>query len=393
MTTPSDSSLPTRFRMRLNRRQLLGGSAALATGAVLPTVVAPAAQALELPPRKVPEGAQEPGSVEGSLVTRHGNVTGPGRTTKYQMERTDIGIPVRAPSGRTLVVFGDSYAGWQGGEQMSPTALWAEPDQPYDRLLEWSGAVGGDVATELVAPYRGGVDPSVGTKLPSDVLTVGDTMYMQLWAVNPFPDLVRTEIWKSTDDGESWQDTGVQWNKEFQDRAFWLWTWEAHDDGYAYIYSQVYRGKQLFLWRVPLDRIEDQNAYEPWGFNPDDGWKWGLPASPIREAEVGFGEGALRRFGDKWMYTSVIDGKLQAFLLDEPWSNMQAAQPVTLLEGANYEDESATRMSQLYLGGIIPGGTLEDFTMLVSQWAHPPEMDEISGWPYWVEHFRFQNFF
>src|SRR5699024_8509390 len=52
-------------------------------------------------------------------------------------------------------------------------------------------------------------------------------------------------------------------------------SWDLHEDGYAYIYSSQYRdgytpegqgGSDLFLWRVPHDRIEDKSAYESWGW-------------------------------------------------------------------------------------------------------------------------------
>ncbi|WP_170957744.1 DUF4185 domain-containing protein [Brachybacterium timonense] len=403
---------PHRFH-DLSRRSLLGGSAALAIGGTLtvgsgmlpggPNGLMPAAHAVEPPPRNVKAGAKAPGSVKGSTVTRLGNVTGPGVTTDVAMERTDIGIPARCPDGRTLVVFGDSYASWYKPhqKQMSPTGLYAEPDQPADQALSWSGAVGGDTAQQMLPEYR----PEYSTKLPSDVITIGDTMYMQVWILKGWCNLDHTAVWKSSDNGATWEWTGAHWQKDEAEANNWLWTWDLHDDGYVYIYTSKYRGSPLYMRRVPHDRIGDKNAYETWGWTKENGWKWGQEPSPILTADThdkagnlikdgfGFGESSLRRFGDQWMFCSVINGKLQAYLLDEPWADLHAAKPVTLLEGAAYEEESATRMTSLYLGGIVPGGTVDDFQMLVSQWVRAHEKVAPGGWPYWVENFRFQNFF
>src|SRR5690625_2325568 len=167
---------PTTHRDRTDlhptRRTVLSGGAAAAGLAAVGSAGTAPAHAQEPPPRAVPPGAQAEGSVPGSTVTRMGNVTGPGVTTKFDLERTDIGIPVTTPSGRTYVVFGDSFSGWDNTEAWrSPTALHAEPDQDPSRLLEWSGPVGGERAVQLLPPYRGD-DSEVTSKLPSDVLTV-----------------------------------------------------------------------------------------------------------------------------------------------------------------------------------------------------------------------------
>src|SRR5699024_7553863 len=77
-------------------------------------------------------------------VTKVADLTGPGLTTRFRMEATDLGIPVRTPDGRTLFVFGDSFEqAWVGGGWWrSPTALYSTTTDLASGV-QWSGAVGG----------------------------------------------------------------------------------------------------------------------------------------------------------------------------------------------------------------------------------------------------------
>lgn len=394
---PPDSPMMGR-RTALGLAGAVAGAGAVVGSGLLPGA-SPTANAVEPPPRAVPAGAQGPGPVDGSTVTRVGNISGPGATSQFGLERVDVGIPRTTPDGRTLVTFGDSYASWIGDTpQMSPTGLYAKPDQPADQVLAFSEAVGGETAREMLPPYR--PDGEFSTKIPSDVITVGDMMYMQVWATNPWPVVQRIEVWASTDNGQNWELTNATWPGDFQAGQFGLWTWDLHEDGFAYIYTSRYRDSPLFMWRVPAEKIGEADAYEPWGWTEADGWQWGhaptpildqLPAPPGGKVET-FGEMSLRRVDDKWLFVTGTPAGLSAYLLDEPWSDLQATEPLTLLTPAAPGAESATSIASLYVGGIMPGSPLKDFTVLVSQWVQDKSRTE-AGWPYWVEQFRFQDVF
>ena len=81
-------------------------------------------------------------------VTRLATVTGPGITTRFRMDATDLGAPAVTPDGRILVIFGDTFEepAVGGGWWRSPVGLFAEPRRRLGHGLEWTSAVGGETA-------------------------------------------------------------------------------------------------------------------------------------------------------------------------------------------------------------------------------------------------------
>lgn len=127
-------------------------------------------------------------------ITRLKTVTGPGITTRFRMEATDLGAPAVTPDGRILVIFGDTWedAAVGGGWWRSPVGLYADPDRKLKHGLEWTSAVGGEEAVELVEYDHSG-NP-VSTILPGDILTVGETMYVWVMVNHGFGNVDHTEI-------------------------------------------------------------------------------------------------------------------------------------------------------------------------------------------------------
>jgi hypothetical protein len=67
------------------------------------------------------------GRTRALTVTKVADLTGPGLTTRFRMEATDLGIPARTPDGRLLFVFGDTFENAYVGRGWwrSPVALWS----------------------------------------------------------------------------------------------------------------------------------------------------------------------------------------------------------------------------------------------------------------------------
>lgn len=315
-------------------------------------------------------------------VSKIADLTGPGLTTRFRMEATDLGVPVRTPDGRLLFVFGDTFeeARVGGGWWRSPVALYGRFDG-HRRPVVWTGAVGGRHARQLW-PYDHD-NPAYSTVLPSDVITLGDTMYLHVMVNKGLGNVVRTEIWRSDDSGATWSATGAVFAANLHGGMFQLLTWALGGDGYVYVLSTGFqRDKPVILHRVRPGRLTDPGAYEPWGQGPDGRWAWGNPPTPVLEGR--FGELCLRLLDGRWILTWFNQGdyRIEGLVADHPTADLRTAHRRTLLWGTSWGDEDDTHVAQLYGGYVIPGSTLDDLHLSVSQW------NTEAGWPYRVMQYR-----
>jgi hypothetical protein len=113
---------------------------------------------------------------------------------------------------------------------------------------------------------------------------------------------------------------------------------------------------------------------------------WGNPATPILTGS--FGEMSLRPLGGKWVLTwfNAGDYRIDGIIMDTPTSNLYTAYRQTLIYGGNWGSEDGNHVAQLYGGYVIPGSTLSDLHLSVSQW------NTANGWPYRVMQFRVRGF-
>ncbi|MQA26631.1 MAG: DUF4185 domain-containing protein [Micromonosporaceae bacterium] len=330
-------------------------------------------------------GTRRPAAAQAVEVTKIKNLTGPGLTTQFRMEATDLGIPVRTPDGRTLFVFGDTFehacvgCGWW----RSPVALWSNTTN-LNNGVTWSGAVGGAAAQQLWAYEHN--NPVFSTVLPSDVITIGNTIYLHAMVNKGLGNVVWTEIWRSDNNGASWTHTGAKFPSDLHGGLFQLLTWAPGNDGYVYVYSTGFqRDKPIILHRVRSGSITNLSAYEPWGYR-DGRWAWGNPPTPILEGR--FGELCLRPLGGKWVLTwfNAGDYRIDGIIMDTPTSNLYTAHRRTLIWGGQWGNEDHSHVAQLYGGYIIPGSTLNDLHLSVSQW------NTQNNWPYQVMQHRIRGF-
>ena len=341
-------------------------------------------------------------------VTKLKDLTGPGHTDRFGVGGTDLGVVAPAPDGRLVVVFGDAFenAGVGGPGWRSPVVLFADPASVRSGL-EWTGCAGRSpgyadqildyVHGQRVGPRsalaallsRGG--QKITTKLPTDVITLGDTMYLQVMACEGLGNVHWTEIHRSADGGVTWTPTGTWWPGDEHHHLFQMLTWELADDGYVYAFTTGFRRDAgLLLHRVPAERLLDPAAWEGWGWaGRDDGadgtWAWGRP--PTLVLPGAFGELCLRRVDGRWWLAAFDAGRYRIDLIalpDGPTTNLHAAERVTAITGSGWHDEdhSRGRVAQPYGGYIVPGSTNEEMHLVVSQW------NTGTNWPYRSLHFR-----
>lgn len=328
-------------------------------------------------------------SAAGPLtIDRMGVLVGTQSPVQYGIGATDLGIPALTPDGRQLWMFGDTFGDNVGGSNWrSPVALYSSTTN-LNAGVTFNGAAGAGANTQVSAPqlWYYPHDHYFKTVIPSDVITVGNRMYLHAIVNGPeFGDVRWTEIWKSDDNGATWQHTGVQFPADMAGGKFQCITWGLGSDGYVYIYGTGFqRDKGLVLYRVASNQMTNASAYQPWGFS-NGSWGWGKPVTQILPGK--FGEMCLRPLGGKWILTwfNAGDYRIDAMILNTPTDNLYTAEKITLLHGCEWNEEDNTHVAQLYGGYIIPGSTLNDLHLSVSQW-------NTSTWGvYHVEQFRIRG--
>jgi hypothetical protein len=373
--------------MDIPRSMLLKGGAVAAGAATLGAV---GAAQLADPPRADALGVRPNPHYRRPKVTRLKTVTGPDETTDYAMEATDLGIPATTPDGRILTIFGDTFEGPKvgSGDWRSPVGLYADPRRPLGTGVRWTGAVGSEDHADQLVDYDH--EGEISTYLPGDVLTLGDTMYLWVMANAGFGNVVRTEIWTSKDSGESWKRTQKMFDGDHLDGLCQQATWCEDPDGkhVVLLTTGFQRDKGAILQRVPKDELLDPDAYETYGPTSDEDdadWDWGKDPEPVIGGSVG--EMCLRVVEDHVVLTYFNAGlyRIDCLIAETPTGLREGPFAETLLWGCEWGHEDDERVAQLYGGYIVPGSTLREMHLLVSQWHTGPD------WPYHVEQFRIRG--
>lgn len=310
------------------------------------------------------------------------DLTGPGYTDQFGIGGTDLGTMALAPDGRLVAVFGDTFdqarvggPGWR-----SPVMLFADPTTARTGI-EWTGPPGSNTYAQQALDYQHDSMISgqqVSTVIPTDIITIGNTMYLHVMVCQGIGNVHWTEIHRSTDNGETWQPTGATWPGNEHAGLFQMLTWAQGDDGYVYAFSTGFQRNQgLILQRVPADRLTDPTAWEGWGFR-GGAWAWGNP--PTIALTGAYGELCLRRVDDRWLLAFFDAGNYRIDVLDlaHPTSNLYEVDRHTVLRGTSWrrEQHASGHVAQLYGAYIVPGSTLDDLHLVVSQW-HTKK-----NWPY-----------
>nr|WP_189938041.1 DUF4185 domain-containing protein [Streptomyces sulfonofaciens] len=309
-----------------------------------------------------PRAAAAPAAVTG---TRIRNLTGPAETGAFAAPWTDLGIPARCPDGRLFFACGDTFDGPVMGaaDWRAPVGLRAS--NPNPAALAIDGAVGGSHAVGLVPEsHQDGT-----TAIPSDVFTVGNTMYMHLMR-GVLYQTHHSDFWRSDDNGETWQYLcqwpGDQYGGQFQQK-----TYAVADDGYCYVLSTVFNrdvASDLLLHRVPQSGLGNPAAYQPWGY-ANGAWAWGNYPTTITGRRR-WGEICFRAMGGRyaftWLNMDVLSIRAQVFAL--PTSNLFTTPEQTMIVPTTPGNEYGNAVASPYGGFIIPGSTFDDFHITVSQW-------------------------
>lgn len=328
------------------------------------------------------------------------DLTGPGLTEKFGVTCTDLGASVTAPNGSLVSVFGDTFSGRRVGEGdwRSPVILIGTGDANHRIVYERAGGPDPDYARQLwhyvhddasTGWSRGGIS----TVIPSDLLCVGDAIYLHAIVNRGFSNVIWTEIWRSDDSGISWVHLGEQakFPAGLHGGHAQCWSWALDpDDGWVYVAATGFqRDKGIILMRVRPERIGDRQRYSSWGFSHGR-WQWGQLATPITPPGERWGELSFRRLGPgQWILGGFLASRyaLGYRVVNSPVANMHTTEVQTPVIGSSWaaEDHSRSQVAQLYGGYVLPGSRLDiqgGVGLVVSQWH------TAAGWPYRAMQFK-----
>ena len=300
----------------------------------------------------------------GDLLGRHQHVVGLGAI--------DLGIMVPLGIGEELgkqfgVIFGDSFTGngFGRGDWLSPVGVRAVRDE-NGRIRFIAPLNDGDKVKQLV-DYRH--DDGL-TLIPSDVINVGGTLYMQGMWNRGIGNVLQTEIWTSVDGGARWTSISKS-SANHLDGMGNLISWEMGPDGYIYVVSSEFkRNHPVYLSRFREADIASPARWER--FNPRTG-AWGTAMTPILSDNVRAGEMSLRYIQGHWVLamfneqTASIEVRISPTIATD-WNAITPAHVVVAGPNGWSGKQNENNFTQLYGGYIVPGSTLDNLDLVVSQW-------------------------
>lgn len=294
------------------------------------------------------------------------DLTGPAQTGAYAAPWTDLGIPARCPDGSLLYVGGDTFngGGVGGPDWRCPVGLRSTRS---DGVI--NGSVGGSHANGLVPEGHIAIGNGHTTAIPSDVFTIGGTMYLHLMR-GVIYQTDHSDFWKSDDNGQTWTYL-CQWPGNQYGGAFQQKTYAVANDGYCYVLSTVFNrsvNSALLLHKVRQDSVGDPSAYVPWGY-ANGAWGWGNAPTSIFGNRT-WGEICYRAISGRYILSwfDPASYSIKALTFALPTSNLFNAPIQTTVIGCGAGQETGNLVRNLYGGFVVPGSTLDNLDLAVSQW-------------------------
>ncbi len=307
--------------------------------------------------------------VEGPLViTVVGDLLGQGISENVGFLTGDLGIMVDIGVGEEFaILFGDSFRGarFGQGEWLSPVGVVAVLDEDGSiRILRPLND--GDHVEQLIDyAHQDGL-----TLIPSDVINIDGILYLQGMWNKGIGNVLRTEIWRSPDQGATWESLGTTPTSHMNGMGNLL-TWEKGPDGHVYVMSSEFKRKDdVYLSRFLPEQIDDRTTWEHWDPTTRT-WSTTFTDRPVLSSKVAAGEMSLRYIEGHWVLvmfnaeTYSVEVRITRNITDD-WDAITPAK--VILGGIWQAPQDAGNFAQVYGGYIVPGSTIGDMDLVVSQW-------------------------
>lgn len=320
----------------------------------------------------VPGQPSQPGAPRQDFnVTMLGDLLGVGKSDAAGFYSGDLGIMREITPGKKFaVVFGDSFRGQRfgEGEWLSPVGVVAQ--KTHDGRIEILEPLNDGSKVQQLVKYSHGENRL--TVIPSDLLNLDGTLYMQGMWNKPFGNVTHTQVWKSLDQGATWQSVGTI-DGGYKGGLLQLLSWEQGPDGWVYQVSTKFGRKH----DVYLSRMQPRDLANPRGwqhYNPRTG-QWESASTsvlhPVLSEPVQAGEMSLRYIQGHWVLamfneeTLAVEVRISRELATD-WNRVPVA---TIVRNGPWDQpQGPNNFSQPYGGYITPGSTLDNLDLVISQW-------------------------
>jgi Domain of unknown function (DUF4185) len=265
-----------------------------------------------------------------------------------------------APSG-LVALGGDTFSGNGEGQGAwsASMALQVQPGTLNGNPIQFSGSFGGSSTLYDQPP------PNVpgGSQLPAGTVQVFgidyafiartanlqplDTRLVKIDPNNPG----WATVPGSLRDAESWQNGNETQISGYQD-----------PDGNVYIVADGFaRNHGVWLYHCPAESFTDRNTWWAWGIGPDGNWAWNVDPTPL--SGDNWGELSLRLIEGKKVLSgfNASTGNVEVRVTDDVTQVLAPETPVTIVA-------TQETVPQNYGGYIVPGSTLDQAIIFVSQW-------------------------
>ncbi|ORV96595.1 DUF4185 domain-containing protein [Mycobacterium kubicae] len=325
-------------------------------------------------------------------VRNLGPIAGTGSGTgRIGVGAVDLGEIIVLPDGTAVAIGGDGWkGGWLGdlgvpdhypsvGMVPSPESLGQLGPVQLSQLL----GLGEGSGKELFAQY-----PGRGDTLPAGTIQVNGKTYVMVagttalkptggtWFVEAKPgEIGWTEIPHSYQPG-NYANGGQSQISGYQGK-----------DGKVYIAADSFdRTHGVTLYRADPDTFTDRSTWQPYVQNPSGSGSWGAPGQTGTVlSDTPFGELSFREVDGRAVLSGFNanhgpDGAVEIRVANDPTKIFDAGVPKTVVAQAGISN-APNFLPQNYGGYIVPGSTLDDMRVLVSQWYVPTGPDGLPTGP------------
>lgn len=305
---------------------------------------------------------------DGLIVNLIGDLLGQGISDHVGVMTGDLGtMTALGEGGEFAIIFGDSFRGarFGQGEWMSPIGVVAEMDDTgrivIKRPLNDSSRV--EQLIDYTHNERG------LTLLPSDIINIDGTLFMQAMWNEGVGNVLYTQIWESNDQGKTWRSVSTTPANYLGGKANLItWDYDAENDWVYQMSSEFKRRDDVHLTRFRPYDIDNRSTWQHYSQGT-----WGTRSTPILSDQVRAGEMSLRYIEGHWVLamfnaeTMAIEVRISREI-ERDWNEIEPANVIVAGRGGWGAEQTPSNFTQLYGGYITPDSTLADLDLVVSQW-------------------------